>query len=107
IGRVGYTPVLSPQGGFKSDLTIMRLGDEHFRVVTGGAGGMADKKWFRDQLVRGAELADLTSSMTTIGLWGPHARRVLQGATSDQVSIGGLQFLTCQVIDSRTLRRPV
>src|SRR5256884_2292427 len=44
IGRVVYTPVLSPQGGFKSDLTIMRLGDEHFRVVTGGASGMGGKK---------------------------------------------------------------
>src|SRR2546430_7610281 len=57
VGRVVYTPVLSPNGGFKSDLTIMRLGDEHFRVVTGGAAGMADRKWFRDQLVAGAELA--------------------------------------------------
>src|SRR5438270_10715632 len=51
VGRVVYTPVLSPDGGFKSDLTIMRLGAEHFRVVTGGAAGMADKKWFRDQMV--------------------------------------------------------
>src|SRR5207302_1393708 len=60
IGRVVYTPVLSRHGGFKSDLTIMRLGDQHFRVVTGGAAGMADKKWFRDQMVAGAELADMT-----------------------------------------------
>src|SRR5436309_6955135 len=104
VGRVVYTPVLSPQGGFKSDLTIMRLGDEHFRVVTGGAGGMADKKWFRDQLVRGAELADLTSSMTTIGLWGPHARRVLQGATSDDVSNVGFKFGTCRTIEIGTQR---
>src|SRR5438034_5758137 len=62
VGRVVYTPVLSPQGGFRSELTIMRLADEHFRVVTGGAAGMSDKKWFGDQLVGGAELADLTSS---------------------------------------------
>ena len=50
VGRVVYTPVLSPGGGFKSDLTIMRLGDEDFRVVTGGAHGMADRKLFRDAL---------------------------------------------------------
>ena len=36
----------SPGGGFKSDLTIMRLGDEEFRIVTGGAHGMADRKLF-------------------------------------------------------------
>ena len=40
-------------GGFKSDLTIMRLGDEHFRVVTGGAHGMADLKWFARPSPRG------------------------------------------------------
>src|SRR5215203_2903776 len=39
VGRVVYTPVLTPSGGFRSDLTVMRLGDEWFRVVTGGAHG--------------------------------------------------------------------
>ena len=50
VGRVVYTPVLSSAGGFKSDLTIMRLEDRVFRVVTGGAHGMSDLKWFRDHL---------------------------------------------------------
>ena len=50
VGRVVYTPVLSPGGGFKSDLTIMRLGDDTFRIVTGGAHGMADRKLFGDAL---------------------------------------------------------
>src|SRR6266566_520111 len=104
VGRVVYTPVLSPHGGFKSDLTIMRLGEEHFRVVTGGAAGMSDEKWFRDQLVGGAELADLTSSMTTIGLWGPRARDIIASATSDDVSNEGFKFGTCRVIDIGTQR---
>src|SRR5689334_1077991 len=104
VGRVVYTPVLSPHGGFKSDLTIMRLGDEHFRVVTGGAAGMADKKWFRDQLLPGAQLADMTSATTTIGLWGPLARKVLAGATSDDVSNEGFKFGTCRTIEVGTQR---
>src|SRR5260370_15260787 len=41
VGRNVYTPVLSPNGGFKSDLTIMRLGDEHCRVATGGATALS------------------------------------------------------------------
>src|SRR5437868_4692245 len=101
---VVFTPVLSDSGGFKSDLTIMRLGDEHFRVVTGGAAGMSDKKWFRDQLVRGAELADMTSPMTTIGLWGPRARDILAGTTSDDVSNEAFKFGTCRTIEIGTLR---
>src|SRR2546428_6047168 len=36
VGRVVYTPILNREGCFKADLTIMRLDDAHFRVVTGG-----------------------------------------------------------------------
>ncbi|HET7419795.1 MAG TPA: FAD-dependent oxidoreductase [Candidatus Dormibacteraeota bacterium] len=104
VGRVVYTPVLSPEGGFKSDLTIMRLGDNHFRVVTGGAAGMSDKKWFRDHLADGAELVDLTSAMTTIGLWGPRARDIVGATTSDDVANDGFRFGTCRVIDIGTQR---
>ena len=49
-GRVIYTPVLDANGGFRSDLTVMRLAHDHYRVVTGGAHGMADLKWFADHL---------------------------------------------------------
>ena len=49
-GRVVYTSLLDERGGFVADLTIMRLGPQRFRVVTGGATGMADLKWFADHL---------------------------------------------------------
>ena len=106
VGRNVYTPVLSPAGGFKSDLTIMRLGEDHFRVVTGGASGMSDKKWFRDHLPAdgSAQLQDLTSSMTTIGLWGPRARDILSAATAHDVSNDGFKFGTCHSIDVGTVR---
>jgi glycine cleavage system aminomethyltransferase T len=103
VGRVVYTPVLSHNGGFRSDLTIMRLGEERFRVVTGGAAGMSDKKWFADNLERGAQVADLTSSFTTIGLWGPRARDILAAVTSDDVSNDGFRFGTCKMIEVGTL----
>ncbi|MEA2628762.1 MAG: hypothetical protein QOJ10_1222 [Chloroflexota bacterium] len=106
VGRVVYTPVLAPNGGFKSDLTIMRLGDERFRVVTGGASGMSDRKWFADHLPADgtAELADLTSTMTTVGLWGPRARDILALVTSDDISNDGFKFGTCRTIEVGTLR---
>ncbi len=106
VGRNVYTPVLSTHGGFKSDLTIMRLGVEQFRVVTGGASGMSDKKWFSDHLPAdgSAQLHDLTSAMSTIGLWGPRARDILSAATSDDVSNDGFKFGTCRSIDIGTVR---
>jgi glycine cleavage system aminomethyltransferase T len=101
-----YTPVLSQGGGFRSDLTIMRLGTNHFRVVTGGAHGMADKKWFADQLPAdgSAQLQDLTSSMTTLGVWGPNARAIIQSLTKADMSHEGFPFGTCRVIEMGSLR---
>jgi len=105
VGRVVYTPVLSPHGGFKSDLTIMRVAEDRFRVVTGGASGMVDRKWFRDHLPAdgSAQLQDLTTSLTTIGLWGPRARDILAAVTSADVSNDGFKFGTCRVIEVGTL----
>jgi glycine cleavage system aminomethyltransferase T/glycine/D-amino acid oxidase-like deaminating enzyme len=101
VGRVVYTPWLSPSGGFKSDLTIMRLGDEHFRVVTGGAHGMADRKWLADRLPDdgSASLTDLTSDWSTLGLWGPRARDILASLTKDDMSHEGFPFATCRTIE--------
>jgi glycine cleavage system aminomethyltransferase T len=101
VGKVIYTPVLDARGGFRSDLTVMRLGEDHFRVVTGAAHGMADRKSFADQLPddEGATtLTDRTDEVSTIGLWGPRARDILSSLTSDDVSDAGFGFLTCREI---------
>ena len=84
IGRVVYTPVLDSRGGFRSDLTVMRLAHDRFRVVTGGAHGMADLKWFADRMPAngGAYVVDVTSSFSTIGIWGPKAQEILASLTS-------------------------
>jgi glycine cleavage system aminomethyltransferase T/glycine/D-amino acid oxidase-like deaminating enzyme len=103
-GKVVYTPVLTPRGGFRSDLTIMRLADDQFRVVTGGAHGMADLKWFRDHLAEGAQIFDLTSSWCTLGLWGPRARDILAATSGDDVSHEGFPFATCRTIEIDNLR---
>jgi glycine cleavage system aminomethyltransferase T len=101
IGKVTYTSLLDERGGFKSDLTIMRLGKNWFRVVTGASTGMTEKKWFVDHLPDddSAQLTDLTSSWATFGLWGPNARDVLQRCTDDDVSNEGFPFATCRVIE--------
>ena len=98
-GRVVYTSLLNEAGGFVADLTIMRLGPQRFRVVTGGATGMMDLKWFADHLQPGTAVTDLTSAWTTIGLWGPAARDVLAAVTPDDVSHAGFGFATCREIE--------
>jgi glycine cleavage system aminomethyltransferase T/glycine/D-amino acid oxidase-like deaminating enzyme len=100
-GRTVYTPLLNPAGGILADLTIMRLGRDRFRVVTGGGMGMRDKKLFTDQLPSdgSAQLHDATNQWTTIGLWGPRARDVLAAVTSADVSHAAFPFLTTKDVD--------
>jgi glycine cleavage system aminomethyltransferase T/glycine/D-amino acid oxidase-like deaminating enzyme len=100
-GRTVYTPLLNSAGGILADLTIMRLGHESFRVVTGGGMGMRDKKLFTDALPAdgSAQLHDATNQWTTIGLWGPRARDVLSAVTAADVSHAGFPFLTSKTVD--------
>ncbi len=106
IGRVIYTSFLNPAGGIKADLTIMRLAHDRFRVVTGGLDGMRDKKWISDHLPEdgSAQLADLTSAWSALGVWGPRARDVLGAATTADLSNAAFPFATCQWIDIGPVR---
>jgi glycine cleavage system aminomethyltransferase T/glycine/D-amino acid oxidase-like deaminating enzyme len=101
VGRVVYTSLLNEAGGFVGDLTIMRLGPRHFRVVTGGATGMMDLQWFARHLPADgtAAVTDLTSSWTTLGLWGPRARDILAAISDSDVSHAGFAFGTCREIE--------
>jgi glycine cleavage system aminomethyltransferase T/glycine/D-amino acid oxidase-like deaminating enzyme len=105
-GRTVYTPLLNGAGGILADLTIMRLAHDRFRVVTGGGMGMRDKKLFTDALPAdgSAQLFDTTNSWTTIGLWGPRARDILAGVTSDDVSHAGFPFLTSKTVEINGVR---
>ncbi len=102
VGKVIYTPVLDAHGGFRSDLTVMRLGDDHYRVVTGGAHGPADRQWFGDHLVGDATLTERTDELSTIGLWGPRARDILASLTDADVSGEGFPMLSCREITVST-----
>jgi glycine cleavage system aminomethyltransferase T/glycine/D-amino acid oxidase-like deaminating enzyme len=100
-GRVVYTSFLDDAGGFRADLTIMRLGPRHFRIVTGGATGMMDYKWITDHLPDdgSASVSDITSAWSTFGLWGPRARDILSRVTADDISNEGFAFGTCSEIE--------
>ena len=86
VGRSVYTPLLTPHGGFRGDLTIMRLGDQRFRVITGAFDGGRDKYWFtRHMPVDGSvTFTDSTSGTCTIGVWGPDAEATMAKIVTGQ-----------------------
>jgi glycine cleavage system aminomethyltransferase T/glycine/D-amino acid oxidase-like deaminating enzyme len=85
VGRSVYTPLLTPHGGFRADLTVQRLGDDHFRVVTGAFDGARDAHWFRRHLPADASVTfiDASAEICTLGVWGPAAEPALTGLVTD------------------------
>jgi heterotetrameric sarcosine oxidase gamma subunit len=111
VGRIVYTPVLDPNGGFRSDLTIVRLDADRFRIITGGSDGARDKKWFSDHLpVDGsATLTDVSSAVCTVGVWGPRARDVVAKLAAEDISheafpFGAARWVTLGSVDALLVR---
>lgn len=100
VGRLIYTPVLDPDGGFRSDLTVVRLAEQRFRFITGGADGPRDLFWFTRHLPSDGSvcLTDVTSGVCTLGLWGPRARDVLAAVSDDDLDDGTFGFATARHI---------
>jgi glycine cleavage system aminomethyltransferase T/glycine/D-amino acid oxidase-like deaminating enzyme len=94
-GSVVYTQFLDDRGGIVADVTVTRLDAQRFRVVTGAAAIDSDLGWLRLHMTEGdeaVELRDETDALCVIGMWGPHARDVLQAASEDDVSAAGFPF---------------
>ncbi len=108
VGRSVYTPLLDPKGGFRSDLTIMRLDEDRFRVVTGAFDGPRDELWFRRHLPDDGSVTfeDRTSALCTIGVWGPRAPDLLRRVTDADLSLQAFPYGTTQevLIGSITVR---
>ncbi|MDX6563459.1 MAG: hypothetical protein QOD65_3273, partial [Gaiellales bacterium] len=94
-GSVVYSQFLNERGGIVADVTVTRLGEERFRVVTGAAAVASDLGWLRLQSADGdapVELRDETGALCVIGMWGPHAREVLGAVSDDDVSAAAFPF---------------
>ena len=93
-GRLTYTQLLNTRGGIEADLTVARLSDELFYIVTGTGFRTHDLAWIRDHLPDGARvnLRDVTEHWGTLSLMGPRARDVLAAATQADVSNAAFPF---------------
>ena len=88
VGRSIYTPWLTADGGFHSDLTMMRLGEDRVRIVTGVFDGGRDEFWTRRHMPTDGSVSfrNITEQVTTLGLWGPNAPAVLSQLTDQDLS---------------------
>ena len=88
VGRAVYTQLLNGGGGIEADLTVTRVGEESFRVVTGTAFGRHDRAWIARHLPRDGSVTadDVTGSRCCYCLWGPAAREILSSLTDADLS---------------------
>ncbi len=82
VGRVVYTQWLNPRGGIEADLTVTRLSEERFLVVSGSGAPSRDWAHLR-RAARGHDvrMRDITHTMTTLGVMGPRSRALLSALT--------------------------
>ncbi|MBN8243519.1 FAD-dependent oxidoreductase [Nitratireductor aquimarinus] len=100
-GRLTYTQILNSRGGIECDLTVARLADDHFYIVTGTGSRTHDFAWIEDHLPAGANarLVDVTEEHGTLSLMGPRAREVLAAVTGADVGNEAFRFGRVQEID--------
>jgi len=97
-GKVIYTNFLDEDGGVHADLTISRVGNDAYRVVTGGADGNRD--WvtlrnYRDDNGLDADINIRTHDIATLGLWGPKAVHALSNFIDpNEIDIKNFPFVT-------------
>jgi len=93
-GRLTYTQLLNTRGGIESDLTVARLAEDRFYIVTGTGFRTHDFGWIEDHIPAGldAKLTDVTEDFGTLSLMGPEARHVLEKVTDADVSNAAFPF---------------
>ena len=93
-GRLTYTQLLNSRGGIEADLTVARLAEDRFYIVTGTGFRTHDLAWIADHVPAGLDVRidDVTERFGTLSLMGPKARDVLEAVTGADVSNAGFPF---------------
>jgi glycine cleavage system aminomethyltransferase T len=80
-----YTQWCNERGGIEADLTVTRLGETEFLVVTGSAPQIRDHDWLKRHIGdRFCTVTDVTSGMPMLSLMGPNSRALMEKLTGDR-----------------------
>ncbi len=101
VGKIVYTQWLNERGGIEADLTVTRLSETAYLIVTGTETEVKDFNWLSRHMGEDARcvLTNVTSGMGVLSLMGPRSRQLLQSLTPDDVSDTAFPFATSRVIE--------
>jgi len=99
-GAVIYTQLCNSGGGIEADVTITRLAENHFYILTGAGFGVHDSDWIRRNLPDDgrAILTEVTSGFAVINICGPKSRDVLARVTENDISNAAFPFASSRNI---------
>ncbi len=101
VGRLAYAQMLNARGGIECDLTVARIAEDRFYIVTGTGFATHDFSWIERHIPDDcqASLVDVTSAYATLSLLGPCARDLLSRVTDADLSNEGFPFASVRTID--------
>ena len=100
VGTAVYTAWLNRGGGYEADVTVTRIGERRYLVVSSAATTVRDLDWLRRQLPEGlaVEVVDVTSAYAVLGVMGPRSRELLTRLSGDDFSDSAFPFGTLQQV---------
>jgi len=100
VGSATYNQWLNTRGGVEADVTVTRITDDKFWVITGSGFIGNDMSWLKMKMQpdENVTFRDITTDYACLALWGPRARGVLSKVTADDVSNEAFPYLTSKVI---------
>ena len=100
-GRIVYTQWLNHRGCIEADLTVTRLSETLFLVITAAANAVREMSWLRRNMPEGLHcvLTDVTSGEAVVALMGPNARTVLEAVANEDLSTSSFPFATARTIE--------
>jgi len=99
-GTCVYTGMLNERGGYESDLTVTRLAEDRYLVVSGSAQTTRDMGWIRRNMPDDAHavVTDVTSAYAVFGVMGPNSRALLSKLSDADLGNAAFPFATMQTI---------
>ncbi len=96
-----YTHMLNTRGGIETDITVNRLAEDRFLIISSATVHSRDKAWIEKHLVadKFVTLTDVTSAYAVLSLQGPKSREILQCVSNADYSNERFPFATSQEID--------
>ncbi|MEP4767156.1 MAG: FAD-dependent oxidoreductase [Roseibium sp.] len=100
VGKIVYTQLLNNTGGIEADVTVTRLSETAYIVVTPAATRLADETWLRRNVGDfRVVITDVTSGEAVIAVMGPNSRKLLEAVSPNDFTNDGNPFGTAQEIE--------